>query len=52
MLNNEKIVHINGNIYDISRSSDKELSYYLKKLYEKIDICLEKQNEELSKILM
>ncbi len=48
----DKIVHVNGNIYDIGRSSDKDLRFFLKKLYEKQDLILDKQNEELKKILM
>lgn len=48
----EKIVHVNGNIYDIGRASDKDLRFFLKKLYDKQDILLDKQNEELKEILM
>lgn len=48
----DRIVHVNGNIYDIGRASDKDLRFFLKKLYEKQDIILDKQNEELKKILM
>ncbi len=48
----DRIVHVNGNIYDIGRASDKDLRFFLKKLYEKQDILLDKQNEELKKILM
>lgn len=48
----DKIVHVNGNIYDIGRASDKDLRFFLKKLYDKQDSLLDKQNEELEKILM
>ena len=42
----DKIVHVNGNIYDIGRASDKDLRFFLKKLYDKQDSLLDKQNEE------
>ena len=35
----DRIVHVNGNIYDIGRASDKDLRFFLKKLYEKQDIA-------------
>ena len=48
----DKVVHVNGNIHDIGRASDKDLRFFLKKLYEKQDLLLDKQNEEIRKILM
>lgn len=48
----DKVVHVNGNMYDIGRASDKDLRFFLKKLYEKQDVLLDKQNEEIRKILM
>lgn len=48
----DKVVHVNGNIYDIGRASDKDLRFFLKKLYEKQDIILDRQNEDIEKILM
>ena len=48
----DRMVHVNGNIHDIGRASDKDLRFFLKKLYDKQDSLLDKQNEELKDILM